>query len=539
MRMNQFATDENKVKRLLLVIFLIATSVFLARFGLVKKMPVIGLLIPLVGVASWLLGRPALLFALVLAVERSGISIPGMPKAIGFAKLFQLLLFGWMLLDVMVRHNRPRFSFRKGIDGWLVVFFLNLLFIMAMRGSGFALLGGSVYGGTYYIGVFITILCYFAAIRARLSDKDVKILLFMFLFATMLPAGVQVLKSLVPSAAGGLARYIGVSAVEQSDSISTDNVIQRWSGFISLSQALVMIAYVFFKKISTRLLLIVLACGLVSMSGFRSSLIQTAMLIFFVSVYYSKQRGRAVFRWIIAGVLGWVFLMMITPSLPLPTQRSLSFIPFLPVSAEVAVNAESSSDFRFEIWKQYCIPNVPKYLLIGRGLAHDITQYAWLTSRWYGSLEFYYYMGSYHSGLFSLLLDYGLLGLVSFTLFFLLVAGDAWRTTRRYAAHQDTLCARYYVYLTILMTYEIFNYFFIFGAVLSSLFRMLMIAAQLRILKKNFLLESLPAAGMPEVRSQRSGFRRQVSGGSPATQQLTTNSARPVNRWARPGAARR
>jgi len=40
-----------------------------------------------------------------------------------------------------------------------------------------------------------------------------------------------------------------------------------------------------------------------------------------------------------------------------------------------------------------------------------------LLGRIYGTAEFYNFMGRYHSGPFSLLLDFGLLGTISFTAF--------------------------------------------------------------------------------------------------------------------------
>jgi hypothetical protein len=251
--------------------------------------------------------------------------------------------------------------------------------------------------------------------------------------------------------------------------------------------------------------LIFIALVLVGMTGFRSRMFAVTVLIFITSTYYSKKRAKTIFLWMLAGLAMFGFLMIAAPMLPRAIQRAVSFIPFIPVDLGVVERAAGSSDWRFELWRDYCIPNVPKYLLIGRGIAHDITSFAWLQYSWYHSSEFFYYMGKYHSGPFSLLLDYGLPGTISWVSFFLLVISDAWKTVRRYAVHQDSLAARYYVFLTILMTYEVFNFFVIFGDVDSGLFRFLATAAQLRILKKNFLMESLPVADVKAVKSVKPG----------------------------------
>jgi hypothetical protein len=515
------SADESKIIRMLVTLLLIAATIFLSYFGLSHHQPVLGLLIPVVGIISFFLGRPGILLIAVFFVDYAQFKIPGLPKALGMVELSQALLVGWAVLDAAIIKQKPRFSHIPRQDFWMAVFGINLVLMMAVRGVGFARTGGTVYGGAEYIAMLITLFFYFAAVRVEWSDKNVKTMILFLLGGALIPMAAELIGSFI---GGGtfFEKFLRVSSRMNELVEDPGEGIKRWSSFTRVAYMLVPIAFVFCKTIKWRVFLLGLALFLVGMTGFRSRMFQVGMLISMASIYYSKHRVRAFFLWGLAGLAGLGLLMIITPLLPFPVQRTLSIIPFLPVDSAVLIGAEQSANWRFDMWRDYCLPNVPKYLLIGRGLSPDISQYAWLQAKWYGTGEFYYYMGRYHSGPFSLLLDYGLLGTVSFTTFFLLAVADAWRTVRRYAAKGTDLVSKYYVYLTVWLSYEIFSFYFIFGDVRGGLFRLLILAVQLRILKKNFLNQ--PGTEMPEVGSQTTGV-------SPTTQQWTAGNRTSSNCW--------
>ncbi len=519
-------SSEINIRRGLLTFFLILVSVILVWFGFSRNMPLVGLLIPFIAIANGLISRPVFLFTLVLFCAKARLMIPGLPGLLGVSELFQILLIGWTLLDIAIRHQKRPNSFCRNPDIWLMFFLLNTMLIMSVRGSGFALLGSRTYGGTGYLAIFLSIVFYFSVIRIRLVDKQVKILLWILLAGTLVPALVQFLSSHFPSGLAWTMAFVQANIEQVAQEQITEGGFARWNTLSMVSYALIPIAYLLIRLKNIRFIFFILIFLLVGLAGFRSRIVQAGAAVFFVGLYFSKNRMRTLMGWALAGVLAFGVLMIMTPMLPPAVQRSLSFIPFLAVDFDVAKAATGSSSWRFDLWRDYCLPNVPQYLLIGRGVAQDISQFAWLQSGWYEGAEFFYYMGRYHSGPFSLLLDFGLAGTISFTWFFLAVIIDGWKTTRRYAVHQNSLAARYYAFLTIWMSIEVFAYYFIFGDVRANLFSMLMIAAQLRILKKNFLMESPPEAGMPEVRSRVSGVR------GPNNHQQTTSTQTPVNRWA-------
>lgn len=488
--MNQtYSPDSPKLQRVLLSALLVLATIALVRFGFTQNRPVLGLLIALIAAVIWLIGKPESLFCFVLFAENARLLIPGLTATLGVSEAFQVLLIGWAILDVSLRHQDRPYSYRSNADRWLILFALNILMIMLVRGSGFALLGSTVYGGTAYVSMILSMAFYFAATRITLTAQHVERLIWIVMIGSFIPVFVQIAIYLSPSAFYGLTAIVRVQAEQLLEEQATEGEgVARWTTFSLAAYALIPMAYVIWRRRSIRFVLILLAFVLVGFTGSRSRIFQVGVLVFLSSVYFSNNRSRAIVMWALIGLLSLGFLMITAPMLPRAMQRAVSFIPFLPVDTAIAERAAYSSNWRFELWKNYCIPNIPKYLLIGRGIAHDIMGFAWLQSSWYGSSEFFYFMGRYHSGPLTLLLDLGLPGTICFTVFFLMVVKDSWQTVRRYAARQQSLVARYYIYLTISMSYEVFNYYFIFGDIRSSLFRMLLIATQLRILKKAFLV---------------------------------------------------
>ncbi len=508
-------TDEVALKRRLLILLLAAIAVFSAWFGVSRNLPIIGLLIPAVAIFCGLFSRPVLIFILAQFAIISRLTAPGFTTSISLPLVIAALLIGWALLDVAVRKQKRPYSYRADIDKWLWVFVLNILLIIAVRGSGLSFMGGSVYGGAAYMGIGLSIFYYFSLVRIQLSERDIKQLLLIGVAGACIPMAVEILLYVREGAAIGLTKYVGVVAGYSLATKNTSQEVIRWSSFSALGAGLIVMAFVLCTQKIYKSLLIGLGVLLVALTGFRGALGSTGVLIVWLSIYFSKNRMKTFVLLGFLGLFGFGILAAAAPMLPSGIQRAVSFIPGISVSREVTVDSEASTNWRVEMWRDYCIPALPKYLLVGRGLSRDITAYAWLDARWYETAEFFYHMGSYHSGPFNLLLNYGLAGTISFTLFFVLTIIDGWRTVRRYASRRDSLLAKYYGYLTVRMTWSVVSFYLIFGDVAEGLLPMLIIAAQMRILKKNFLMEASGADVKPVERSN----------GLPP-------SLKPVNRWA-------
>src|SRR5262249_47056974 len=109
--------------------------------------------------------------------------------------------------------------------------------------------------------------------------------------------------------------------------------------------------------------------------------------------------------------------------LPWVVQRTLSFLPAKidPIARE---NAEASSEWRINIWKQ-AIPEIPNYLFLGKGYSMDPNdlylsdQSAQQGKNPYDAISI---NGDYHNGPLSVVIPFGIFGTVGFVLF-LVAAG--------------------------------------------------------------------------------------------------------------------
>ncbi len=475
-----------RINRLIVTIALFIGTLVLVRLSYSMRMPVIGLLIPIAFIAFSLIGRPGLLFVIAVGTQESRIVLPGFPDALGVSQMMQMLLIVWAILDIAIRKPLLPGAFRPKVDGWLILFGLNIVLVMSMRGFGLRIQGEGEYGGSTYILLLMIIVFYFCSTRLTLNDAQIRSLLWIVLLGASIPMIAEITAYF--SAEGGeiLRKYI---------SIRTGYVMreQRWNYMSFVAYALVAISYVLVKSQMVRALLLTVAFVMVGFGGFRTRLIRVAMLTLMASVQYSRHRPRTITRWAGLAIVGYMLLIVFVRILPDPVQRAVSFVPMVQVEENIARKAEGSTTWRLDLWKNYCIPAVPKYLLVGRGISRDIMEFAWLRSEWYESDEFFFHMGAYHSGIFDLLLNWGLIGLISFTGFFYCIARDAWRVIKKYPGQREALTFKYFSFMTIVISFELFNFFALFGSMPTSLPRMLFVAAQLRIIQRQ-LLGSDPGA---------------------------------------------
>jgi O-antigen ligase/polysaccharide polymerase Wzy-like membrane protein len=105
--------------------------------------------------------------------------------------------------------------------------------------------------------------------------------------------------------------------------------------------------------------------------------------------------------------------------MPLSVQRSLSFLP-LEVDAMAYQDAAGTADWRFQMWRAV-LPDVPRYLLLGKGFAFSGTDYMLTQEAMkqgnYLSYEDTLISGNYHHGILTLIIPFGIFGLLSFLWF--------------------------------------------------------------------------------------------------------------------------
>jgi O-antigen ligase len=172
---------------------------------------------------------------------------------------------------------------------------------------------------------------------------------------------------------------------------------------------------------------------------------------------------------IMAGVLGAALLAGFANRLPIPLQRTLTFLPaqWLDLDMTARLDAQGSSDWRIEMWKDV-LPQVPRYLLVGKGYGIDARELASVRSDafrgrdpWGGSEL----AGDYHNGPLSVIVPFGIFGVLAFVWF--LVASC--RVLVRNYQFGDPAYHRVNTFLFAYFVVKTIFFFTVFGSLYSDL----------------------------------------------------------------------
>jgi hypothetical protein len=169
---------------------------------------------------------------------------------------------------------------------------------------------------------------------------------------------------------------------------------------------------------------------------------------------------------LLLGVLGVTVLAAFSDKLPYTFQRSMCFLP-LKWNPEVVMDAEGSSEWRFNIWRATW-PKVPQYLLLGKGYGLSKEDYDMM-----GGGEFAYFKashinadedalaisGDYHSGPLTTLMPFGIWGAIGI----LWLMGATFFVLYRNYKYGDPELQTYNIYLLAQCIVSIVGFLFIFG----------------------------------------------------------------------------
>jgi O-antigen ligase len=151
--------------------------------------------------------------------------------------------------------------------------------------------------------------------------------------------------------------------------------------------------------------------------GFRSALVLCLMT--FALLFYLERlhHTRLLLPVLLVSLVGGGMMILFATRLPLSFQRSLAVLPFVQIDPLARMSADTSSEWRLQIWREM-MPQIPQYLLVGRGYAFSGTEQAQMGKN---DIETTELSGDYHNGPLSTILTFGLFGSIAFI--WLLVAG--------------------------------------------------------------------------------------------------------------------
>ncbi|HEY3862484.1 MAG TPA: O-antigen ligase family protein [Verrucomicrobiae bacterium] len=297
-------------------------------------------------------------------------------------------------------------------------------------GLGVHAFGNSNYGGRNYFMIIAAVMGYFGLISQQISTaKSARAVKWFFL------AGMTNAVSTILYAIGPIAYFLFwiIPASNLSGQIVyswTETNITRIEGFGTTGAFLMCFALarwgigsLFQWDKPWRMGLIALSALLTLFSGFRSDLVFLVLLFAFQFLIEGWWRTALLPIMLVAGAVCLTPMLFFANKLPGAVQRSLAFLP-VTLDPAVRAEAEASTRWRYDMWAEIW-PEIPKYLLVGKGYAVDPDElYLTVTATQQGRLSGYegsMLAGDYHNGPLSILIPFGIFGLAGFL--WLLAAG--------------------------------------------------------------------------------------------------------------------
>ncbi len=431
-----------------------------------------------VGLVFFVLALPLLLqsshFLLIFCWNSAFVFgfLPGMPQA-------------WFVLAVLafgisvVNRVMGRSTFLRAPEMMRPLLFLIVVVLVTAKvrgGLGFKVLGGQSYGGKHYLDILVAIMGYFALTAFPIPvNKSGRMVKWFFLSGTT-------------NALCNVIYMLGPSFYFLYYIITTNNVggqilpewremdMVRFAGMGPASAALMCFIMARWGLRGVlewgklwRFLLLLAALATELFSGYRSGFELLLAILFAQFMVEGLWKTSLLPVAVLLGALCLVPVVLFANKMPGAVQRSLSFLP-VDVDPVMRLDAVNTSAWRFELWRAV-LPEVPKYLLLGKGYALNPDElYMTMQESAMGLNQGYEVAvttGEFHSGPLSVLIPFGIFGLIAF-LWVLWAGVKVLQSNRR---HGDPRLKRVNDFLFAYFLVQIFQFFFVFGALDSQFYQ--------------------------------------------------------------------
>src|SRR5450756_2437227 len=311
---------------------------------------------------------------------------------------------------------------------WPLLFTAAMVYFTAEMTGGIGLhaLGGDTGGGKKYLALFIGVAAYFA-LTSRAIPKNHR---GFYIALYMLPGILGVFAALFPYLPSPL-NYINLLFPPSSNVTNADVSLgaTRMGAFGAAAGGVAnyLIAKhglrgIFRADKPFRFLLVCVCLMLTMLGGFRTVLIGYISVLGLLFFMEGLHRTRLSFVIILGLLIGGALVVPFSDKMPYTFQRAMSFIPGLKLDPQVLLDAETSKQWRLDMWQDLW-PKVPQYLLLGKGYSLNRDDYSLLAG---GSMENsaaglldrsatgLAVSGDYHSGPLSTLMPFGIWGAISY-----------------------------------------------------------------------------------------------------------------------------
>ena len=407
----------------------------------------------------------------------------------------QLLFLGWNAVAVVFfLPGRPELWMFMGVVSFTIMIIQRalssevqmnpvpwmlapLLFILAVvvgtayltGGIHLGSLGADSLGGRKYLYMIAAILGFIAMTSLRIPEKKAG-----FYLAGYFLSGFTNVMAHVVHLGGSWLGFLLIIFPAQSGStiFGTEDSSLAQSGvtrdyglsFSCMAAVFYMLARYGLKNIFQgglfkKLCFLILFAGSI-LGGFRSFLILILMTGFFLFWFEGLFRT----KFVVLPLAGLLFILVTAPfayKMPDSIQRSLAFLP-VNISPQVRLEAESSTLWRVNMWKRV-LPEIPRYFWLGKGCSANTAEFVSTVnfqSRQMGSgTEAQEMSGDYHNGPLSVLIPFGVWGMIGWLWFLAAGARTLYLNHRHGPARLQTVNS----FLLALFLARIILFFAVFG----------------------------------------------------------------------------
>ncbi len=309
---------------------------------------------------------------------------------------------------------------------WPLVFIALVVVVTARLtgGLGFMAFGGSLVGGRKYVWLLGAILGYFALAAHRIPAESASWYVSGFFLGSVTRAIGNMVSVVNPSLYFIFLifpplNWIGGSVAPGEASERIEGLAPACVGLVSYLLARHGIKGVFAINKPWRVVLLVGFVALGMLGGYRTVAILILLLLLIQFWLEGLWRTRLLPAFVLAAILGGSLILGFLPQMPFAIQRSLAFLP-LDVAPAVRVDVGISTDWRLRMWSAL-LPEVPHYLLLGKGLGVSASDMSMAQADMRLGFEEDYYAlmlsGDFHSGPLSVIISFGIWGLIGFVWF--------------------------------------------------------------------------------------------------------------------------
>jgi hypothetical protein len=421
------------------------------------------------------------------------------------------------LIAFKVVRRKPKF---EALDFWIYLTVLYIFLTWLRHPTGGLVLNSERIGGRAYLNTAMACLSYWILARSSLPSNA------MAWWLTMLTIGVSwfqsiidVLRTLVPSIGVGVGQYYGGLPTEDDpDPMSIDPGAEdvgrhpfigafagpaaRWA--LARFRPLTLINPMYFWRFA--LFMISVFASL--LGGFRSGVVSLAA--YFAAATFVRGGFFQLFRVLVVGAVGALIITAGSYFVHMPNavQRSLSFLPGQWDDAAVA-DARASSEWRYYMWR--IMLTDPRYIenkWLGDGFGFSSQQFSAISQAKTvaDQQENFMIIGQVHSGPVTAIRYVGYVGLLIHTILMFYMAWLAFRICR---ASLGTGLSTLSLFFGIVIMWEPFNFYLIFGSYDGDLPNQIYWAGILKMLGNSLeTLGGAPAKPVEEPPAQRPGPRR-------------------------------